>query len=149
MQINGFQCRLLPLQFSVPIGTGMVSRCKCRWIQARRTREIRLKRMFGNVPVHMWSAHWRGIVGANPSLDSMSPGSVSRYSSPCFPLRSILTRRPAPGGLLLDFAHERIFHASSFIGIEGAILKPAARRLDALWSGKKITGNGPRWSWAG
>jgi hypothetical protein len=90
-------------QLSLYGSKGMVSQCKCQRMQARRTREIRLERMFGNVPVHTRSTHLRGIVCANPSFHCMSPGSVSRYSSPCFPLRSILTRRPAPGVLLLGF----------------------------------------------
>src|SRR5205823_14296610 len=35
-------------------------------------------------------------VRANRSFHFGSPVGASRYSSPCFPLRSILTRRPAP-----------------------------------------------------
>jgi hypothetical protein len=96
-------------QLSLYGSKGMVSQCKCQRMQARRTREIRLERMFGNVPVHTRSTHLRGIVCANPSFHCMSPGSVSRYSSPCYPLRSILTRRPAPGILLFRISRTREF----------------------------------------
>jgi hypothetical protein len=56
----------------------------------------------------------RKLPHRNPSLHCMSPGSVSRYSSPCFPLRSILTRRPAPEVWPLRFRAREDCH-SQFI----------------------------------
>jgi hypothetical protein len=44
----------------------------------------------------------------NRKLYCVSPVSASRYCSPCFPLRSILTRRPAPGVLPLGFRARKI-----------------------------------------
>src|SRR5439155_18132802 len=46
-------------------------------------------------------AQSRRAVRVNPRLDCGSPDSASIYCSPCCPLRSKLTRRPAPGVLPL------------------------------------------------
>ncbi len=73
----------------------MVSAENCPQIRARQTRDIRIEPMFGNVPINTCQRIGVGIMRANRMFHCGSPGSVSRYSSPCYPLRSILTRRPA------------------------------------------------------
>ena len=51
--------------------------------------------------IQIHEAQSRRAVRVNPRLDCGSPDSASIYCSPCCPLRSKLTRRPAPGVLPL------------------------------------------------
>jgi hypothetical protein len=88
---------------------GLVSQCKLPKVRARQTRDIRIEQMFGNVPINTCQRIGVGIMRANRMFHCGSPGSVSRYSSPCYPLRSILTRRPAPGVLLFRISRTREF----------------------------------------
>jgi hypothetical protein len=53
---------------------------------------------------------------ANLSFHSGSPGSASRYSSPCCPLRSILTRCPSPGIPHLGFCASECFSHQKGLG---------------------------------
>jgi hypothetical protein len=57
-------------------------------------------------------AHGRSRAGKNAResrFDFMSPVVASMYCSPCCPLRSTLTRRPAPGLLRLGFRAWEMF----------------------------------------
>jgi hypothetical protein len=61
---------------------GMVSSFFCPQIRARRTRDIRIEPMFGNVPVNTMSTHPLVAVCANPEFNCMSPDGASMYCSP-------------------------------------------------------------------
>jgi hypothetical protein len=108
VQIDGFQCWLLPLQFSVPIGTGMVSIFFCQRMQARQARDIRIVPMFGKVPVNTYQRIGVGIVRANRILYCRSPVCASRSSAPVALAAPPLTRSPAPGVLPVGIAHGKL-----------------------------------------
>jgi hypothetical protein len=65
---------------------------------------------------------------ANPEFDGMSPVVASSSSSPCCPLRSNLTRRPAAGLFRLGFGAWRIACDSQVRGRGGAPLPHHSQR---------------------
>ena len=103
----------------------------CPQIRARQTRDIRIEPMLGMFPSPLCQR-----IGGYRVRDSESPlyvaGQRIKIFLALFPLRSILTRRPAPGVLPVGIARRKLYRREFVSPIEQPSVADIQREFAAI-----------------